>query len=134
MIYTTRKYREVCSGLGLSRPKRWKQRRGDARINYSKMKPEEKIKVQVHYMAATKPFKTEEEPATTVGQLKAAALTAFGLKEDTTKVYKLFYQKLELTNLSQTLGEIAGHQRDLNLKLEEVLIQGAGIAYGRRIV
>lgn len=88
------------------------------------MKPES-IKVQVHYMAASKPFKTEEDPSTTAGQLKAAVLDAFGLKEDGNKVYKLFHQKTELTNLSQTLGEIAGHQRDLNLKLEEVLVQGA---------
>jgi len=89
------------------------------------MKPESKIKVQVHYVAASKPFMAEESPSTTVGQLKAAVLTAFGLKEDSTKVYKLFYQKTELADLNQTLGQVAGDKRDLNLSLEESLVQGA---------
>lgn len=79
-------------------------------------------------MAAVKPFKTEEDPTTTVGQLKVAVLSAFGLIEDAGKVYKLFHQKTELSNLSQTLGEIADHARALNLKLEEVLVQGETVA------
>lgn len=89
-----------------------------------KMKPDKNIKVQVHYMAANKPFEADEPPETTVGQLKATVLNAFGLKEGGGKTYPLFNKKEELTNPSQTLGEIAGDKHDLNLKLEEVLIQG----------
>ena len=89
------------------------------------MKPENAIKVQVHYMAAGKPFEANEAPSTTVSQLKEAVLNAFKLKEDGSKTYKLFYKKDELTNPAQTLGEIAGQQHDLNLKLEEVLLQGS---------
>ena len=88
------------------------------------MKSQETIRVQVHYMAAGRPFQAEEAPSTTVGQLKAAVLNAFGLTEDGNKSYKLFYKNDELTNPNQTLGEIAGEHHNLNLKLEEVLIQG----------
>lgn len=88
------------------------------------MPQKELIMVLVHYMAAGKPFKTEVESTTTVGQIKSAALTAFGLTEDAQKVYKLYYNKTELANLNQTIGEVAGHQKTLNLKLEEELVQG----------
>jgi len=86
--------------------------------------PKELITVLVHYMAATKPFKTEVEPTTTVGQVKVAALTAFGLTEDAQKVYKLYDNKTELSNPNQTIGQIAGHAKAVNLQLEEVLAQG----------
>ena len=85
----------------------------------------QEIKVLVHYMPANQPFKTEATPATTVGQIKTAALGAFNLTEDASKIYKLFHSKLELTNPNQLIGEIAKHENALNLKLEEVLVQGA---------
>jgi len=83
------------------------------------------IKVLVHYMPASQPFKTDVAPTTTVGQIKIAALGAFGLVEDASKVYKLFHGKVELANLNQPVGELAPHDNALSLKLEEVLIQGA---------
>jgi hypothetical protein len=95
------------------------------------MKPDSNIKIQVHYIGSGKPFKTEVEPTTTVGQVKAAALAAFGFVEDTTKTYKLFLQGTELTNTNQTVGEAAGQHRDLNLNLEEFLVQGVSTSYGR---
>jgi hypothetical protein len=89
------------------------------------MSHDKDIQVLVHYMAASKPFKTDADPATTVGQIKTEVLKAFGLTQDGSKVYKLYYHKTELTNLSQTVGEIAGREGALNLNLEEVLVQGA---------
>jgi hypothetical protein len=83
------------------------------------------IKVMVDYMPASKPFKTDAMPTTTVGEIKTATLAAFGLTEDANKIYKLFHNKVELANLSQTIGDIAQHASALNLKLEEVLVQGA---------
>ena len=83
------------------------------------------IKVLVHYMPASQPFKMEAVPATTVGQIKTTALEAFGLKEDATKIYKLFHEKVELANLNQPIGEIVKHEKAIDLKLEEVLVQGA---------
>lgn len=88
------------------------------------MQNEKDIKVHVHYMPAAQPFKTEVPSVTTVGDIKSAALSKFGLTEDTTKIYKLFHGKTELGNLSQTIGELAPHDNAVNLKLEEVLIQG----------
>lgn len=82
------------------------------------------IEVQVHYIAAGKPFRKDAQPSETVGQLKAEALTAFGLTEGGGKTFKLFHQKQELQNMNQTLDEIAGHKKELKLDLEEVLVQG----------
>lgn len=82
------------------------------------------LKVEVHYMAAKHPFKEDAPPTETVGQLKAQALKAFGLVETPQKVYKLFFEKRELTNLSETLGQLAGHKTELQFDLEEFLIQG----------
>jgi hypothetical protein len=82
------------------------------------------IRVSVHYIAASKPFKIAVEPATTVGTIKADALKAFGLKEDQTKVYKLFHDRTELVDLNQPIGQVAGHHKEVKLTLEEFLVQG----------
>ena len=82
------------------------------------------IKLQVHYIAAGKPFRKDADPSETVGQVKAEALTEFHLTEDATKTYKLFHKKQELQNLSLTLGEISGGNKELKLDLEEILVQG----------
>ena len=88
------------------------------------MKPDKTIIVHVNYIAAVKPYKSEVEPTTTVGAIKTSALSAFGLIESSTKVYKLFHNKTELSNLDQTVGELADPARSVVLKLEEVLVQG----------
>lgn len=84
----------------------------------------EKILVVVTYPPAVKPFKAEEKPTTTVGQIKKAVLDAFGLKETETKKFKLFHGKTELTHESETLHQLAGHHKEIHLKLEEFLVQG----------
>jgi hypothetical protein len=83
-----------------------------------------RILVIVSYAPAVKPFKAEEEPAATVGQIKQAVLNAFGLKETDTKKFKLFHGKTELTNEAETVHQLAGHHKELHLKLEEFLVQG----------
>jgi len=88
------------------------------------MAQDQNLKVEVHYIAAKKPFKTEAKPTETVGQLKAQALSAFGLVEEGNKTFKLFFHKTELQNLGETLGQVAGDKKDLNLDLEEFIIQG----------
>jgi hypothetical protein len=84
----------------------------------------ELIEVKVHYIAAKKPFVTEAKRTETVGQLKAKALEAFGLVEEGNKTFKLFHHKVELQNLNEELGKVAGHEDELNLQLEEFIIQG----------
>lgn len=88
------------------------------------MNSNQNLKIEVHYIAAKKPFTTEAAPSETVGQLKAQALNAFGLVEEGNKTFKLFFHKTELQNLNETLGQVAGDKKDLNLDLEEFIIQG----------
>ena len=88
------------------------------------MANDQNLEVEVHYIAAKKPFKTEAKPSETVGQLKVQALKAFGLVEEGNKTFKIFFHKAELQNLGETLGQVAGDKKDLNLDLEEFIIQG----------
>ncbi|MCI0464149.1 MAG: hypothetical protein L0Z62_45020 [Gemmataceae bacterium] len=88
-----------------------------------------KLQVVVHYMAAEHPFKEDVTPDETVGQLKQRVLTAFGLSEGQTPdgnivTYTLYHGKTPLENPSQTLGELAGHQHVLQLKLVQQITQG----------
>lgn len=88
------------------------------------------LRVMVHYPAAAEPFKDEDaDRDETVGQLKARVLIAFGLSEGGTTdgniaTYTLYQHKTPLENLAQTLGDLAGHQRVLQLKLSQQLTQG----------
>ncbi len=87
------------------------------------------LDVVVHYLAAEQPFKEQAPPDETVGQLKAQVLTAFGLTEGSTPdgntvTYTLYHDKTPLENMGQTLGELAGHQHVLQLKLVQEIIQG----------
>lgn len=87
------------------------------------------LRVVVHYVAAEEPFRTEAEADETIGQFKARALAAFGLTEGQTPdgnavSYTLFHEKTPLDNPMQTLGELAGHQHVLQLKLVQQITQG----------
>jgi hypothetical protein len=88
------------------------------------------LEVKVTYVAAKKPFEQENASRSeTVGTLKATVLNAFGLTEGQaadgkTYTYTLFQGKTPLENLSQTLGEIAGHKDELELKLSQQVTQG----------
>lgn len=89
-----------------------------------------KLHVVVHYVAAGEPFKDKDaDPSETVGHLKSRVLAEFGLAEGTkpdgsNTSYFLFHDKTLLENMSQTLGEIAGGQKTLQLKLVEQITQG----------
>lgn len=84
----------------------------------------QEIQVEVHYIAAAKPFIQEFPPDTTVGTLKAEALNRFQLVEGGTKLYKLFLHKNELNNAATTLADVAGGKHNLNIDLEEFITQG----------
>ena len=88
------------------------------------MSKDSNIKVNVHYIAAGKPYMAEVAPAEAVAQLKASALTAFGLVEQGNKTYKLFLHKQELTDPNQTIGQLAGDKHELKFDLEEFITQG----------
>lgn len=87
------------------------------------------LRVLVHYVAAEEPFKDDADTDETVGHLKSRVLAAFGLSEGQTPdrnivTYTLYHQKTPLENLNQTLGELAGHQHILQLKLVQQITQG----------
>jgi hypothetical protein len=87
------------------------------------------LHVVVHYVAAEQPFKEDAPPEETVGQLKKQVLAAFGLTEGqapdgNTVTYTLYQGKTPLENMDQTLGDLAGHQHVLQLKLVQQITQG----------
>lgn len=87
------------------------------------------VKVIVTYPAAKKPFEADILRTETVGTLKTAVLTAFGLSEGQsadgkTFTYTLFHQKTPLENLNQTVGQVAGDRPSLELKLSQQVTQG----------
>jgi hypothetical protein len=89
------------------------------------------IKVTVHYVAARKPFEEEANPNETLAELKKNVLAFFGLHEGSTPdggtvSYQLFDKNGELKDLSQTIGQVAerNHEKHLQLKLNQVLVQG----------
>lgn len=93
------------------------------------MKETTKLRVTVHYPAAEEPFHTEAARSETVGQFKPRVLTAFGVTEGLTAdggsvTFTLYHQKAPLENPSQTLGDIAGDQKILQLKLSQQITQG----------
>ncbi len=95
------------------------------------MKDDTELHVVVHYPAAEQPFKDEHaKRSETAGHLKTRVLTAFGLIEgqgpnNTTISYTLHHGKAVLENMDQTLGDIAGDQKVLQLKLSQQITQGA---------
>jgi len=93
------------------------------------MKPEDEVRVTVHYMAAGKPFEQGFARSATVGDVKTASLHAFDLTEGTnqegnTVTYTLYDKKDPLENLSATVGQLAGQQNVLQLKLSQQITQG----------
>ena len=92
-------------------------------------KKSDEIRVVVHYVAAGKPFEAEYAPETQLSVVKQNALRAFGLIEGGTPdgnavVYLLYHQQDRLENLSVTVGQVAGHQKVLQLKLAQQITQG----------
>lgn len=87
------------------------------------------IEVAVRYPAAPKPFiDPKASRAETLGHLKARVLSAFGLTEisgaDGQTLYFLYHDNTRLDDVNQTLGQIAGHEHTLKLKLVQQLVQG----------
>jgi hypothetical protein len=90
---------------------------------------EQKVKVDVHYIAATKPFEHDFARSATVQLVKADAMKAFELSEGAnaegnTVTYTLYEGKTPLENLGQTVGELAGQKSELRLKLVQQITQG----------
>jgi hypothetical protein len=91
------------------------------------------LNVTVRYAAAPKPFHDHEASRQeTLQALKARVLDNFGLSDGQSTpdgnsiTYKL-YGKTELTDMSVTLGALAGHASALELKLSQHIQQGRAV-------
>lgn len=88
------------------------------------------LKVIVHYPPAEKPFKDDRtNRAENVGHLKKRVLLFFGLSEGATPdggsvAYTLYNHKTPLDNPAQTLGDVAGDKKVMELKLSQQIVQG----------
>lgn len=91
---------------------------------------EKTLHVVVHYVAAEEPFKDNDvDRQETVGQLKQRVLAEFGLIEGQTpdgniSTYTLYHQKSAVENMGQTLGDLAGDEKTLHLRLVQQITQG----------
>jgi hypothetical protein len=91
----------------------------------SEAKPRTIIKVKARYAASPTPFENDEVPATqTLATLKAAILAAFNLTEGSGQTYVLYHGRDELTDLTRTVGDVAGNAAALELKLSQTVTQG----------
>lgn len=88
------------------------------------------IHVVVHYVAAAEPFRDNDADRNeTVGHLKQRVLTEFGLTEGQTPdgnvtTYTLYHHKAPVENMGQTLGDLAGDEKTLQLRLVQQITQG----------
>lgn len=95
-------------------------------------KPKASLKVIVVFPAAAKPFQDDSASREeTVGALTKRVLVAFGLADGpqpdgSSTTFTLHHGKDKLTDLSQTLGAIAGDKSVLQLKLAQQVTQGNG--------
>ena len=88
-----------------------------------------KVAVRVRYIGAHKPFvDSHAQLDETLAALKQRVLSFFGLVEGAvengTKVYAFAHDGVELTNLSQTLGQLATEGHEIKLDLLEQFEQG----------
>jgi hypothetical protein len=100
------------------------------KMSEATLKAEGTLKVIVNYPAAKKPFEQDNASRKeTVGTLKSAVLAAFGITEGQsadgkTFTYTLFHHKTPLEDLNETLGQVAGDEHMLELKLSQQVTQG----------
>ena len=81
------------------------------------------IKVIVNFPAASNPFKQEFEPAETIGSVRTAAMQQFGVDENPSTKYYLAHAGTKLED-SQTIGEVAGHAKAVELTLVKEIVSG----------
>jgi len=91
---------------------------------------EKTLHVVVHYVAAEEPFKDHDaDRQETVGKFKQRVLEEFGLIEGQTPdgnitTYTLYHNKMAVENMGQTLGDLAGDDKTLQLRLVQQITQG----------
>ena len=94
------------------------------------MEKDSSLDIVVVYPAARDNLKeTGVNRNETLGQLKSRVLIAFELTEGkgpdgNITTYVFYHDKRKLEDLNETLGQIAGHEHDLKLKMAQQIIYG----------
>lgn len=90
-----------------------------------KSKPKPKpIKVTVSFPPAPGgPYHDEVKPATTVGDIRAAAMAKFGIEEDSQFTYYLTHAGQRHDDTEQ-IGDIAGDAKAVKFTLIKEIVQG----------
>jgi hypothetical protein len=87
-----------------------------------------KVEVTVEYLPATKPFHEEFARGDTVGAVRAAATSFFGVADHQDRdkhEFFLEFDSTKLTDLGQTLESLLGpHRKGAHFNLIEVITQG----------
>jgi hypothetical protein len=91
--------------------------------------PHPTVELRVRYLGARRRFEDPKADAKeSLAQVKPAVLAFFDLKEGAadggTKVYEFALHGMVLPDLNQTLGALAGEQKELKLDLLERFEQG----------
>jgi hypothetical protein len=81
------------------------------------------IKVTVTFPLAGKPYDDEVEPSTTVGAVRAAAMSGFGVVEDPGLLFYLVHASDRVDDAT-TVGEVAGHAAAVKFTLTRQIVQG----------
>lgn len=89
----------------------------------------ETLVLHVRYAPAKAPYIKEHASVhITLSEVKTDALHHFHLKEGSvdggSKTYQITFDDVVQTNLSLTLGELAGHKKHVELLLIEQFVQG----------
>lgn len=85
--------------------------------------PRASIKVNVTFPLANRPYHDEVSPETTVGAVRAAAMSGFVVTEDPALVFYLVHTGDRVDD-AKTIGEVAGHAAAVKFTLAREIIQG----------
>lgn len=87
-----------------------------------------KVEVTVEYLPATEPFHQQFDQIDTIGAVRAAATSFFGVADHQDRDKHEFFLEFEgtkLTDVGQTLESLLGpHRKGAHLNLIEVITQG----------
>jgi len=88
----------------------------------------ETVAVTVSYLPAPNPFHREFQDETTVGTIRADAMTFFGVTDHRDRDIHEFFLEFEgrrLTNMAETLEQLLGpHRREAHFNLVEQVTKG----------
>lgn len=83
-----------------------------------------RIRTKVTFSFSEKsPFEAQEDPTTTLGAIRKAAMAYFEVAEDPSHVFYLSHDGQRQDD-SRTLGDVAGHAEAVTFRLVKELVQG----------